>query len=215
MKKTIATANYNDGLSAYTVEKEENDREISIVVYDVSNGRHKEKSRLEFKHLAEEYISPFLSWYNLIFCSNNYGAAPDYDYMNTAVQEGKKTAATVYLEPYSEKGKALKRTLPNDCDARPYGKSMIYVFHKGCLSDFFDYDQIKAIYEKHGGYSLDWDIIKEFFQKDLSFFRKEEKCGFSLQSGGNKEQTIITGLLLGYPVESTIAFLGLDKYPCF
>ena len=209
MKETLYSANYNDGMCSYLVEKESNDRNISIIVYDVSNGRHKEKSKIQYNNIGEEYASPFLNWYNLIFCSNTYGPTPDYQYMHQSVKEGKKTAATVYLEPDSEEGKQLISMLPKDCDALPYGKSMIYVFHKGCLSDFFDFEKIQSLYKKHGAYSIEWSTVKDYFKKDLSFFGDEQLCGFSLQSGGNTEQRIITGLILGYPVESTIAFLRI------
>ena len=45
---------------------------------------------------AEDYESPYLSWYNLICCSNNYGPVPVVPYMNRAVQKGRKVAATIY-----------------------------------------------------------------------------------------------------------------------
>lgn len=189
------------------VEKETDDIYTSISIYYSRFGNPTVK-KIQYRHIGEEYLHPFLSWYNLIFCSNNYGPSPDYEYMHRAVQEGKKTAATVYLEPGSEKGKRLVNTLPEDCGSLPYGESMIYVFHKGCLSDFFDFEKIQSIYMKHGAY-VDWNSVKGYFEKDLSFFGDEQTCGFSLQSGGNKEQTIITGLILGYPVESTIAYLRI------
>ncbi len=115
----------------------------------------------------------------------------------------------MYLSPDSVEGIQLVNKLPKNCDSLPYGQSMIYVFHKGSLLDFFDYERVRSLYEKHGAYSVKWDIVKDYFEKDLSFFGDEEACGFSLQSGGNQEQTIITGLILGYPIESTIAYLRL------
>lgn len=207
MKEILCSANYNDGICSFSVEKEINESNISVFINDVWDGRCIEKTRITYRNIGEEYMSPFLSWYNLFFCSNNYGPAPDYEYMHRAVQEGKKTAATVYLEPASEEGKDLVNTLPEECGSLPYGQAMIYVFHKGCLSDFFDFEKIKSLYIKHGACFVDWDKVKEYFAKDLSYFGDEQACDFSLQSGGNKEQTIITGLILGYPVESTIAYL--------
>ncbi len=205
MTEILCKANYN--CCSYLVEKETNGNNISIIVYDVRNGHHTEKGKIQYKNIGEEFSSPFLSWYNLFFCSNNYGPAPDYEYMHKAVQEGKKTAATVYLEPDSKEGKELVDSLPEDCGALPYGQSMIYVFHKGRLSDFFDFEKIKSIYTKHDVYGVDWDKAEEYFEKDLSFFGDEKDCGLSLQSGEYKEQCIVKGLILGYPVESTIALL--------
>lgn len=208
MKEILFSTNYNDGLCSYLVEKEINENNISIIAYDVWNGQHRETKKIQYRNIGEEFSAPFLSWYNLLFCSGG-DPAPDYEYMHRAVQEGKKTAATVYLNPDSKEGKKLVSTLPEDCSSLPYAEYMIYVFHKGCLSDFFDFEKVKSLYIKHGAYSIDWDRVKEYFEKDLSFFGDEQACGFSLQSGGIKEQTIITGLILGYPVESTIAYLRI------
>lgn len=208
MRERLISASNNDGICSYLVEKENRDSSISVVIYDVRYGRHTEISRIQYKNIGQEYKSPFLNWYNLIFCSNCYGAPPDYEYMHHAVQEGKKTASTVYLNVESEEGKQLVSSLPKCCGSMPYGQSMIYVFRKGCLSQFFDYEQIKSLYKKHGVNSVDWNAVKKYFMKDLSFFGDEQACGFSLQSAGSKEHCIITGLILGYPVESTIALLN-------
>ena len=83
---------YDDGLCSYRIEKEINDDKISIIVYDTSFGRNVIIRTITYKNIGKEYSSPFLSWYNLIFCSNNYGPAPNYPYMHSAVQDGKKTA---------------------------------------------------------------------------------------------------------------------------
>lgn len=207
MKETICKAEYCYGLNSYLVEKEIDECKVSIVVYSTRKEPRAEVYRIEYKNINKEYSSPFLSWYNLLFCSNNYGPAPDYEYMNQAVQAGEKTAATVYLQPGSNEGRKLVNSLPKDCDSVPYGDSMIYVFHKGCLADFFNFDEIREIYEMHGARSIDWGVVRDYFWKPMSFFGNESQCGFSLQSGGSREQTIITGLLLGYPIESTICIL--------
>lgn len=208
MNEIICVANYTDGKCSYQVEREISEKEITISIFEIYKGRHYEKNTIKYKNVGEEYATPFLSWYNLIFCSNNYGAPPDYEYMHRAVQENKKTAATVYIASNSDEAKAFVETLPKECGALPYGPSMIYVYHKGRLSDYFDFERIQALYEKHGVFDVDWKKVWEYFRKDLSYFGKEKYCGFSLQSGGVREQMIVTGLILGYPVESTIAFLG-------
>lgn len=207
MKETLIKTEYSRGMCSYLVEKEIDEGKVSIVVYSTRKGSRNEVRRIKYIDLNIDFSSPFLSWYNLLFCSNNYGPPPDYDYMHTAVQAGTKTAATVYLKPDSNKGRELVNNLPEDCDAVPYGDYMIFVFHKGCLADYFNYDKIRAIYELYGVRMIDWAKIKDYFQKPMYFFANESQCGFSLQSGGSKEQTIITGLLLGYPIESTISIL--------
>ena len=207
MRELIYKVKYNDGLCSYLVEKELDGETVSIIIYDTNKEPNKEVSRIRYKNTGKEYFSPFLSWYNILFCSNSYGPVPDYEYMHRAVQEGKKTAATVYLDPKSDKGKALVQNLPAHCSSVPYGDNMLYVFHKGCLADYFDFEDIHSIYEAHGAWVIDWKKVREYFYKPMSFFGNETKCGFSLQCVQGREQTIITGLLLGYPIESTISFL--------
>ncbi len=207
MREMLYKTSYNSGLNSFVVEKATTESTISIEIYKIKGDHKAEIGNIHFQNIGEEYVSPFLSWYNLIFCSNSYGPAPDYEYMNRAVQEGKKTAATIYMNAQSDEGKQLISALPLDCSALPYGENIIYVFHKGRLGDFFDFDRIKSLYEKHGVFSVDWRKVSELFQKDLSFFGDEKKCGFSLQSGGCRAEMIVTGLLLGYPIESTVALL--------
>ncbi|MEE0875003.1 MAG: hypothetical protein UIH27_16285 [Ruminococcus sp.] len=208
MSEIMYSVKYDDGLCSYRIEKEINDAKISIIVYDTSFGRNVIIRTITYKNIGKEYSSPFLSWYNLIFCSNNYGPAPNYPYMHSAVQDGKKTAATVYIDPNSEKGKVFVEKLPESCGFAPLDNTMIYVYRKGKLSDFFSFEEIRDIYQKHGIIFLNWDIIQKFFDDPLSEFADETKCGFSLQSGGSKEQLVIKGLILGYPIESTIEMFG-------
>ena len=73
MKETLFLTNYNNGMCSYLVEKETSENNTSIIVYDVWNDRHIEKWRIKYNDIGDEYSSPFLNWYNVLFCSNNYG----------------------------------------------------------------------------------------------------------------------------------------------
>lgn len=189
----------------YTVDKDITEDKNHIIVKD-QNKDCKIITDLDYSSIPE-YEHPMLSWYNLLFCSNNYEPTTDHDYMNLAVQSGQKTAATIYLNYNSPEGQKLIESMPSNCEAMPYGDTMIYMYHKGKLSDFFDYEQIRDYYQKYGCYGIDWNIVYDYFQKDLSFFGNESECGFSLQSGQTNEQSIITGLVLGYPVASTARWI--------
>ena len=193
----------------WTIRKEIVEDFVAISVVKQAIGKPDDVvCEVKYRDIGHEYQSAFLSWENLIFCSNNYGVAPFYDYMHTAVQIGKKTAATVYLASDSQKAKQLIASLPKECDWREYGPNMIFVFHTGCLADYFDFTEIKAIYDDHGVWGIDWTWIEEQFRKPLSYFAEPEACGFSLHSGGGKEVSIVTGLILGYPLESTVSWLS-------
>ncbi len=216
MPEVLYIVDYNDVMESYRVEKETTQETVTLIVYEVRTNRDDRiVSRFTYSNRIEGYESPFLSWYNLIFCSNNCGLAPDYRYMATAVQLGKKTAATIFTDPNSPEGKALIKNVPKDCGAMPYSDSMIYAYHKGYLSDYFDFEIIKSLYERHCHQSIDWRLVKELFNKPLSYFANSNECGFTLHGGDNREQRIILGLILGYPVESTIEYMNGNYWQYF
>lgn len=84
---------------------------------------------------------------------------------------------------------------------------MLFVYHKGKLSDFFDIDAIENLYKKHGTNNLNWELIRMLANKPLEYFGSKESS-LNIRSCGGKEELVITGLLLGYPIESTIASLN-------
>lgn len=165
---------------------------------------------ITYRNIEESLVSPLLSWDNLFFCSNCYIVAPNNEYMNTAVQEGKKTAATAYVDYNGFK--KLCTTLPVGCHAIPYeankdNMSMAYVYRDGTLDELFGFDCVQKIYRLHGIDNLDWDFIRDSFHKPLSYFGNSTDCGFCLQNSSKNEHAVLTGLILGYPIESTIALL--------
>ena len=107
--------------SSYLVTKETNGSIITVHITDTFSDSCKPLKPIRDKNIGSEYKSPFLSWYNAIFCSNAYGPAPDYAYMNHAVQNDMKTAATLYFEANSQEGLHILMNLPADCAATSYG----------------------------------------------------------------------------------------------
>lgn len=167
--------------------------------------------KIFFPVTAEKYQSPYLSWYNLICCSNNYGPIPVVEYMNTAVQNGKKIAATVYPNTVEEYMQMLADLGADEYYCAPYHpmeyQYMLYVSKKGTLADYFDYEQIKNVYDACE-VKLNWEKIREYFDKELSFFANEGICDIQLHNGACPEDLMITGLLFGYPIESTVALIN-------
>lgn len=165
---------------------------------------------------AEKFQSPYLSWYNLICCSNNYGPIPVVDYMNYAVQKNKKLAATVYPKT-AEEYMQMIGTVGDEYYCYPYHtreyQYMLYVSRKGSLSDYFDLDQILSVYGACG-IELDAEKMKKYFQKELSYFGNEEECEIQLHDCLGQEELAVTGLLFGYPVESTVALLKKEIDTC-
>ncbi len=141
--------------------------------------------------------------------------------MNYAVQNGKKVAATVYPASKEEYERILQ-TLPKDCDAGPYDlnindkdyHAILYVCRKGCLKDYFDLSQVRRIYEQHGtfeDYEVGWGKIETLFNVPLISFSNPREIGLNIQTEQSHMGLIITGLLLGYPLESTIAYIKNAK----
>ena len=165
--------------------------------------------RLFFPACAEGYDSPYLSWYNLICCSNNYGPIPVVSYMNYAVQNGKKIAATIYPDSASDYMTILAET-GEEYYCYPYHpreyRYMLYISRKGKLSDYFDLERLLGVYEA-SRVTLDSETMRFYFDQELSWFGNEELCSIELHDCLGQEALATVGLLFGYPVESTIALI--------
>lgn len=165
--------------------------------------------RLFFPVCAERYKSPYLSWYNLICCSNNYGPVPVIPYMNHAVQNGKKIAATVYPDTASDY-MAILAEAGDEYYCYPYHSEeyryMLYISRKGKLSDYFDLEYLLCVY-RDSGVNLDSETMWFYFDQELFWFGNEELCPIELHNCIGQEELAVTGLLFGYPVESTIALI--------
>lgn len=172
--------------------------------------------RFFYDTCAEDYKSPYLSWYNLICCSNNYGPIPVVDYMNHAVQNGKKIAATIYPNDAGEYMRIIGE-LSEDYYCYPYHpreyQYLLYISRKGTLKDYFDLDRICSVYESCK-ITLDREKMEDYFSKELSYFGNEEVCRIQLHDCIGREELAVTGLLFGYPVESTIALIRRDIDMC-
>lgn len=206
-----------DGIyNHFRVEKETTPENIIINIYQIRKNESRKVCTTTYMNIGEEYIHPFLSWYNLIFCSNYYGAAPNYDYMKYAVQQNKKPVASLLLQYNSKEAMRIRENLPSIIGAMQSSncENIMYLYRNGCLADYFDFEQIKKTYSLHEIYGIDWDKIEYYFTKPLSYFCDTEKSGFNLQAGNGpdnisaKEKDILIGLVLGYPIESTIAFIN-------
>ena len=161
--------------------------------------------------------SPLLSWENLNCCN---GWQYDEAYLFTAVQEGKKPYAGLHRwlpspdklkesEAYLEH---LKSTLPETCAA---GKGVMvksdifpfYICRRGCLKDFFDLRQILEDYERLGVYLSRKDIESIHFLSGVElerFATNDLMCYYNVKTDA---ELVATGLLLGYPLESTASIL--------
>lgn len=190
-------------------EQEGDDVTVSLTYEFRHSGTGQVTCKRFFFPVRAEYKSPWLSWYNLICCSNNYGPIPVVSYMNHSVQEGKKLAATIY----PESGDAYMQAIAEAGDTYycyPYHvqeyEYMLFFSRKGRLSDYFDMDEILAVYESCD-VCLDREKMQDYFGRELSWFGNEDLCPIELHNCLGEEELAVTGLLFGYPVESTVALI--------
>lgn len=171
-----------------------------------------------FNRVTPAYESPYLSWANLDCCG---GWAYDESYLHTAVQNKQKLYAGCYF--YSNQYGTPERTrqaiegmlqsLPSDCvggyePAQTDRVISFYICRKGCLADYFDIDAVLDYYERLGL------RVNEFIRRNVRYIATFEICSFGQPdppvdylSTYDPVSAIITGLLLGYPIESTASFL--------
>ncbi len=192
----------------FLLYREETDGQCQVTLYFQFEGQEIIPCKKIFYPVqAEGYDSPYLSWYNLICCSNNYGPVPVVDYMNQAVQNGKKIAATVYPHTAQEYMQMIA-DLGEEYYCYPYHtreyQYMLYVSKKGTLGDYFDLEQLLDVYASCD-IKLDEKKMRDYFSRELSYFGNEEICPIQLHDCVGQEELAVTGLLFGYPVESTIA----------
>lgn len=173
--------------------------------------------RYSYPNVELSISSPFLSWENLNCCN---GWAYDEAYLLTAVQEGKKLYAgsTISLWPPNDLAKAearleeIRAAIPNTCLV---GKEVVmndrifpfYICRRGYLQDFFDLEQVLEDYRRMGIVLSEPErrILLGLGGIELSQFATgNPMCYFRCASDA---ELITTGLLLGYPLESTASLL--------
>ena len=176
-----------------------------------------------FNKVTPVYESPYLSWSNLDCCG---GWSYDESYLRTAVQNGQKLYASSYFytnqfgspEKTRQAIDNILRELPAPCVGgyEPTQTDRVisfYICRKGCLADYYDIDAVLDYYERLGL------RVNEFIRENVRYL-----ATFEISSYGQPNppvdylctydpiSAIITGLLLGYPIESTASFLVEEQH---
>ena len=195
----------------------------------INKNYSKTMSEYRYKN-APGLQSPYLNWENLN-CVN--GWVYDETYLHTAVQKGKKLYAGFTLsiakkeaftgrtlpkgfyteEGVSEKVEALKKDLPGDCvfgsegpDYDTYNSidRCIYICKTGAIRDYIDIDDVISAYgrfemilnESH------WNRVRELCSIPIGGFSSNDHMDYA--NTKSVAEYIVAGLLLGYPIESTV-----------
>ena len=145
------------------------------------------------------YEHPLLSWANLDCCG---GWAYDKDYLLTAVQDGKKPVADIVEAMLPEVSPSPSVDVWYDPEPVWNGMKLMIIARHGCIADFFDLDEIVEAYKKQD-VRIERAALEPYAHTPLIELFQEEFW----TAPRTREEWIITGLGLGYPIESTASIL--------
>lgn len=161
-----------------------------------------------FNNIQDRFESPYISWANLDCCG---GWACDEVYLDTAVQCGAKLYAgrTQTLKQYL----AFEATLPEGVVAgqeelRESNQHYLYTFicRTGTIADHIDLDAVFDFYTKLGIYDAPRDAVCRLCNVEIRQYGTAN-APFIYFNAATDAEWITTGLLLGYPLESTASIL--------
>jgi hypothetical protein len=168
----------------------------------------------KFPNVATTMQSPYISWANLNCC---FGWKYDEKYLLTAVQDGKKLCAGLSFNTENELTAYLDRfndSFPRFC--KPPKKNgagtgywhYVDVTRQGLISDYIDMAAVQELYDAFGDIfkRLQFDKINELAAAPMIHLL-DGTIPFDYGNPKTAEEYVITGLLLGYPIESTAALL--------
>lgn len=169
-------------------------------------------------------IALFISWANLDCCG---GWSYDEDYLTTAVQEGRKLFASIatplrqqYLpecpteEAARRQFESFRSTLPPDIFA-DYDREPVFFDHlhtficrQGRIADYIELEAVFSFCEKLGIIIPDSmrEKVERYCDCEIKTFGTSS-APFDYSNAGTGIELITTGLLLGYPIESTASIL--------
>ena len=178
-----------------------------------------------FNRTDQEIVIPYCSWANLDCCG---GWSCDEEYLDTAVQKGLKLYAgrTARLRgPYTPNGPTLDEALQElervkstlspgfvaDVETlfEEDTKSLqTFICRTGCICDYID---LTKVFE---GYAYLGCSLSEEDKKEITRLCGIEMCQYGKEQAPfcyahaiGTVQLVVTGLLLGYPIESTVSII--------
>ena len=166
------------------------------------------------------YEHPYLSWANLDCCG---GWMYDQEYLRHAVQRHRKLVADITFcfdsgndtenadaaeTEISRLGFGADIHIWRNTPQRngPYSYFSVIAAREGALRDYFDIDSITAACAAQG-LRPDRSKLGEYFSVPLITLYKGGFRNFDFANVKTVTESIINGLALGYPIESTVSFI--------
>ena len=183
-----------------TIERTDYKRRSAVKVHN--NGYNLRTYR--FNNVAE-FESPYISWANLDQCG---GWATSDAYLNTAVQRSHKLFAQIVHFDHREfetSDEVVITTGENHLTGRGY---LTHISRKGSLADYYDLAAVREHYSRLGVVLTDneWIDILVHCCVELTEFGTVD-APFDYVNASTAVELIVTGLLLGYPLESTASII--------
>jgi len=195
-------------------EKTETKNRCRVAVRDKEHGAMIMDYR--FKKIDKTYNSPYISWDNLNCCG---GWSFDESYLLTAVQKGKKLCAGITFYDESELNGYIS-DLPDNLEHfchKPDQRHTCCIYNidvvaNGSLKDYYSFQDICDMYDNLGiSANFNKRLLKDLFDVPLYYFINDET--FEYANAVKSEELIVTGLMLGYPIESTAWLIERDCLP--
>lgn len=152
-----------------------------------------------------EFESPYISWQNLDQCG---GWMTRDDYAYTAVYNGTKLFTSIVHPNDVSFDSRLGVVVQTHKHPRLENYCYTYISKHGCLHDFYDLDSVFDHYSRLGiEFTVDEkNRIEEYCDIELYEFGTEN-APFNFMDMTEREHFVVTGLLLGYPLESTASLI--------
>jgi len=204
--------------------REDYKKRSQVKVFSEFQGKRYVMHSYRFNLIPDRFDSPFISWDNLDRCG---GWPCDDTYLDTAVQEGKKLYAGRYQRlksshfPHLPSMDEALQAFQEIVDALPDGVTAgiegifdredflhTFICREGKISDYFDLKDVFGFYRKLGLKFPQYVIaqVKALCNIEIKTFGGE-RPPFLYYQAGTPVDLITTGLLLGYPLESTASLL--------
>ena len=169
-----------------------------------------------FNKDVEPISSPYISWENLNCCG---GWVCDDSYLLTAVQDGKKLCAGLVFNDEKERDDyrdSLPDGLMHFCRPPmhngPHSFHYIDVVRDGAIRDYIDTDEIFHVYDGLGITNINKKLLSDLLALPMYYFISGETFDYT-SPDKRPEECVVTGLMLGYPLESTAWLLEQDRMP--
>ena len=200
-----------------------------IYRYLLKDGKKNPEYRMYISYPKDLKIfeHPFLSWDNLsYFCDEPDEEGLDDYLLNHALQEGKKTSISVITKKIEEIKDIFAKEYLIHMIPLENGFSRVYVCREGSLADYFNEDALYEYYDKSDVHFNDGVLtillntpMIDIFSGKIDFrnnvvynpiMKMDGSDGISVTYGG--AAGLISGLLFGYPVESSISMIKYNNF---